>query len=647
MEPDPDEILHPGSESLAWSPEHEAKARGRNPSAKYTKFSEHARSLISGEKQCALFCGGKKCKYCTSDNWTLEQTAIEGLYSNWVTDNILAMARPSTKQIKKHNIIEQFKKNDIRSVLNLQKPGEHADCGEGLEKAGFSYDPQIFMENNIFFYNFGWPDYGVAALSTILDMVKVIQFGVSEGKVAVHCHAGLGRTGVIIACYLVYTNRMTGSEAIHYVRSQRRGAIQTRGQMQCIQEFEQYLKPFRVVFASRLRASKKTGISNWSPGSHEFTLQQYLNRQKHILHGYEARKLKHVPKILYVVCEKLLQLANLGQSLSKFGSSIRQSTQGSVVSVQPNNTDVEAVESTRRMGSDTSLQATASNRKSSSQKYNSSLSVPEGKTVGGMPRNDSHNSLRTLKPSRPPLMKKASISMEDLSDEKLKNVLKISENNDSDSNSSREPSIASRQNSELAEITSTDELLGSTCVVLSVKQVVEALSSAEISDDQFAQAEQLERNLNQSEDAWHNLVMENDPVVLAQVMWDWLDHLKVPVLRAQDLSLIAQFSEDTETGLQKLEKGTRYTLEYLIKIIEKMRPMDRITENRVLEKLLSFLTHQWVTISDSMANSADSWSMSTRNSDSVDEEHHWSTMKLGMAAKLHAFVKDCQQKLSS
>lgn len=37
-----------------------------------------------------------------------------------------------------------------------------------------------------------------------------------------------------------------------------------------------------------------------SPGSHEFTLQQYLNRQKHILHGYEARKLKHVPKVCYM-----------------------------------------------------------------------------------------------------------------------------------------------------------------------------------------------------------------------------------------------------------------------------------------------------------------------------------------------------------
>ena len=29
----------------------------------------------------------------------------------------------------------------------------------------------------------------------LLDMVKVLSFALSEGKVAVHCHAGLGRTG--------------------------------------------------------------------------------------------------------------------------------------------------------------------------------------------------------------------------------------------------------------------------------------------------------------------------------------------------------------------------------------------------------------------------------------------------------------------
>ena len=36
----------------------------------------------------------------------------------------------------------------INTVINVQKPGEHADCGYGLEKSGFSYDPQTFMEND-------------------------------------------------------------------------------------------------------------------------------------------------------------------------------------------------------------------------------------------------------------------------------------------------------------------------------------------------------------------------------------------------------------------------------------------------------------------------------------------------------------------
>lgn len=52
-----------------------------------------------------------------------------------------------------------------------------------------------FLTVSVYFYNFGWSDYGVANLTTVLDMVKVMAFALQEGKVAVHCHAGLGRTG--------------------------------------------------------------------------------------------------------------------------------------------------------------------------------------------------------------------------------------------------------------------------------------------------------------------------------------------------------------------------------------------------------------------------------------------------------------------
>ena len=40
-------------------------------------------------------------------------------------------------------------RHNIRSIINLQRPGEHASCGPPLEKESlFTYRPQVFMDND-------------------------------------------------------------------------------------------------------------------------------------------------------------------------------------------------------------------------------------------------------------------------------------------------------------------------------------------------------------------------------------------------------------------------------------------------------------------------------------------------------------------
>ncbi|XP_055078652.1 protein tyrosine phosphatase domain-containing protein 1 isoform X2 [Periophthalmus magnuspinnatus] len=269
------------------------------PHPSYSQARERLVRAIPPRLLCLLACGGVDCRYEGPECWKSNQQAIRGLFSSWVTDDIIAMARPSNSLIERYNIIEQFKRLNIQSIINMQQPGEHCHCGPPLDpSSGFTYSPQTFMDNNIYFYNFWMPDFGVSSLVNIIDGVKVLAFAVREGRVAVHCHAGLGRTGVLIACYLIYTLRISPSEAVHFVRVKRPRSIQTRAQIGQVFDFARLLGTQLVQYPD-------LSLRQGAP----FTLQHYLNRQALLLHGQEARTLCYTPKVVYLLCLRLSCLA--------------------------------------------------------------------------------------------------------------------------------------------------------------------------------------------------------------------------------------------------------------------------------------------------------------------------------------------------
>ena len=56
------------------------------------------------------FCGGPSCPQEDFRTNKIQPNAIEGLHSNWITHNILAMQRPSERIIREYSIYSRFKK---------------------------------------------------------------------------------------------------------------------------------------------------------------------------------------------------------------------------------------------------------------------------------------------------------------------------------------------------------------------------------------------------------------------------------------------------------------------------------------------------------------------------------------------------------
>ncbi|PAA77220.1 hypothetical protein BOX15_Mlig003873g1 [Macrostomum lignano] len=285
--------------SVEWGDADVEKIEENPPEALYPAIGDALRSGLSGESLCRSFCGGRNCKYCCPEGrFHRDCFAIQGLYSHWVTPEILAMSRPSDEAIKQFDIIKQLTEHSVKSVFCVQEPHEHAHCGRGL-LGPYSYDQTELMRHGISVYNLYWADYTCPSFYRMLDLVRVMQFALTEGRIAVHCHAGLGRTGLAIACLLVFSRRLSPALAIAYLRLKRPGSVQSHAQVAGVREFSKRIRILLVQWPDRGLAAC----------GHRFSYEEHLHRQRALLHGVAARKLRRLSLLVHTVCTRLLQLS--------------------------------------------------------------------------------------------------------------------------------------------------------------------------------------------------------------------------------------------------------------------------------------------------------------------------------------------------
>jgi len=81
-------------------------------------------------------------------------------------------------------------------------------------------------------------DGGVPETEQIRRFCRIVRRAARDGeRVYAHCLAGCGRTGTMIACYLVYRYRLDADAAVARVRALRPCSIETDGQEEAVAEW--------------------------------------------------------------------------------------------------------------------------------------------------------------------------------------------------------------------------------------------------------------------------------------------------------------------------------------------------------------------------------------------------------------------------
>jgi atypical dual specificity phosphatase len=96
---------------------------------------------------------------------------------------------------------------------------------------------------NITYLHVPTPDLTAPNMDEIDLAVEFIDEQIKNNQaVMVHCAAGMGRAGTILACYFIKYKKLSAIQAIKKIRDERPGSIQSEGQELAISFYEKHIK---------------------------------------------------------------------------------------------------------------------------------------------------------------------------------------------------------------------------------------------------------------------------------------------------------------------------------------------------------------------------------------------------------------------